>query len=165
MDFYQSLGPLILGSRLRRLSEYFIAEINKVYQEQNIVFDASWFPVFYILSQSHPVTIKDIADQLQVSHSAISQLVSNLKRRQLVETEVSAEDARRQLVTLSATGQALLDKATPIWAVITEVLMQLDNQHQAVSSLLCNVTAIEQAFSEKGLSERILLSTTTPTAS
>lgn len=161
MNFYQSLGPLILGSRLRRISEYFIAELNKVYQEQKIAFDASWFPVFYILAQQHPVTLRDIADRLQISHSAVSQLISNLKRRQLVETEVSDEDARRQLVRLTRDGNELLAQVTPIWTSIAVAMSQMGNQNAAISSLLPNITAIEQAFLQKGLSERIMESITT----
>ncbi len=41
MNFYQNLGYLVLGSRLRRLSEAFLSEINRVYQNEGIDFDAS----------------------------------------------------------------------------------------------------------------------------
>lgn len=163
MDFYQSLGPLILGTRLRRISEYFIAEINKVYQEKKIPFDAAWFPVFYILAQQHPVTLKDISERLQISHSAVSQLISHLKRRQLVETEVSDEDARRQLVRLSPNGKELLTQVTPVWTNISVAMSQMGSQNAAISSLLPNITAIEQAFLQKRLSERIMESITTHT--
>ncbi|WP_257669128.1 MarR family winged helix-turn-helix transcriptional regulator [Parapedobacter tibetensis] len=160
MDFYQSLGPLILGSRLRRISEYFIAEINKVYQERGVDFDASWFPIFYILAQEHPVTIRDISGTLQVSHSAISQLVSNLKRRQLVETRVSGEDARRQLVRLTPKGKELLAHITPIWEGITVAISKMQDYNMDISSLLPSIAAIEQAFTEKGLATRIMESIT-----
>ncbi len=155
MDFYNSLGPLILGSRLRRISEYFIAEVNKVYHEQGIVFDASWFPVFYLLSKKHPVSIKEISNLLQVSHSAISQLVGNLKKRQLVEIEVSGKDARRHLVKLSPGGQELLQQITPIWEAISTAFVQLQHQHTAIGSLFPGITSVERAFSEKALSDRI----------
>ena len=51
MNFYEELGYLVLGSRMRRLSEAFLSEINKTYQSAGISFDASWFPVFYLLSK------------------------------------------------------------------------------------------------------------------
>ncbi|MFC3197890.1 MarR family winged helix-turn-helix transcriptional regulator [Parapedobacter deserti] len=155
MDFYHSLGPLMLGSRLRRTSEYFIAEINKVYHEQGIVFDASWFPVFYILSEKQPVSIKEIAGRLQVSHSAISQLVGNLKRKQLVDTEVSGEDARRQLVRLSPKGQELLQRITPVWTAISAAFSQLAHENVQTETLFQGIAALEQAFTETALSDRI----------
>jgi len=66
MNFYQQLGFLVFGSRLKRLSDTFINDINKVYKSYNIQFDASWFPVFYILSQKEEVSIKEISDDLNV---------------------------------------------------------------------------------------------------
>ena len=83
MGFYPKLGYLIFGSRLRRLSEYFLAEVNKVYGQQGIAFDASWFPLFYLLSVKDKLTLMDIATELEVSHSAVSQLVTNLKGKGL----------------------------------------------------------------------------------
>ena len=161
MDLYHALGPLILGSRLRRMSEYFIAEVNKAYQKQGIAFDASWFPVFYLLSEKQPVSIRDIADTLQVSHSAVSQLVGNLKRRQLVYTEISTADARRQVVRLSDHGQELLQRITPIWEAISAVFTQLQDQHEAMAYLLPGIAAMERLFAEKPLSIRITESCST----
>ena len=155
MDIYEKLGPLILGSRLRRLSEYFIAEINKAYQEQGIHFDASWFPVFYLLSKNPPMSIRELSNTLQVSHSAVSQLISNLKRRHLVDSTASGNDARRQLVRLSTDGLAMLHRITPIWDAISSVFMQMQHQDEAMSHLIPGITAMEQLFAEKAFSERI----------
>ncbi|HAO49511.1 MAG TPA: MarR family transcriptional regulator, partial [Runella sp.] len=67
MNFYQKLGGLILGSRLRRLSEYFLSEVNKVYAEKGIAFDASWFSMFYLISKNEHISLIDIAETLEVS--------------------------------------------------------------------------------------------------
>lgn|SRR5690554_3366834 len=155
MDIYEALGPLIFGSRLRRLSEHFIAEVNKAYHEQGIHFDASWFPVFYLLSKNPAISIRELSDTLQVSHSAVSQLISNLKRRRLVDSTASGNDARRQLVQLSADGMALLHRIKPIWDAISSVFMQMQNEDEAIAHLIPGITAMEQLFSEKALSERI----------
>lgn len=161
MDIYCALGPLILGSRLRRLSEYFIAEVNKAYQEQGIDFDASWFPVFYLLSENPPVSIREISNTLQVSHSATSQLISNLRRRDLVDSAVNGNDARRQVVRLSAGGLALFHRIKPIWDAISSVFLQMQSQDEAIACLLPGITAIEQLFAEKSLSTRIIESSST----
>jgi hypothetical protein len=79
MNLYEGLGYLVLGSRLRRLSENFLSEINQAYQQAGIDFDASWFPVFYLLSKNDALSIKELSEQTEVSHPAASQLISNLK--------------------------------------------------------------------------------------
>lgn len=155
MDIYQTLGPLILGSRLRRLSEQFISEVNKVYQEQGIHFDASWFPVFYLLSERPAISIRELSNALQVSHSAVSQLISNLKRRQLVDSTASDDDGRLQLIQLSTEGLALLCTIRPIWESILHTFVQMCDQNEAIAHLLPSITAMERLFAEKAFSERI----------
>src|SRR5690606_443698 len=129
MEFYDKLGYLVFGSCLRRLSETFIAEINKVYQDKGIAFDASWFPVFYILSQNPKVSLVEISQCLQTSHSAVSQLINNLKKKGLVELVRAEDDGRKQLVTLNEKGNLLLAEIQPIWqqiSVCMEALVQED---------------------------------------
>ncbi len=108
MNFYQNLGYLVLGSRLRRLSEAFLSEINRAYQNEGIDFDASWFPVFYLLSKNGSLSIKELSDQTEVSHPAASQLITNLKNKKLVATNTCSDDGRRQLVQLTEKGKQLL---------------------------------------------------------
>lgn len=141
MSFYSSLGFLVFGSRLRRLSEYFLMEVNKVYEQAGIPFEASWFPVFYLLGREQPLPLIDIAEQLEVSHSAISQLVTALKKKGLVKTAPCPDDGRRQLVMLSKKGEELLQQVQPVWAAITKAMNELadDKVLQAVSAMEKNV--------------------------
>ncbi|WP_236652723.1 MarR family winged helix-turn-helix transcriptional regulator [Chitinophaga vietnamensis] len=114
MSFYSSLGYLIFGSRLRRLSEYFLMEVNKVYEQKGIAFDASWFPVFYLLSREQSMPMIDIAEQLEISHSAVSQMVNNLKKKGLMKTAPCKDDGRRQLVAFTKKGEELLHQVQPV---------------------------------------------------
>src|SRR4051812_37478399 len=141
MSFYSSLGNLVFGSRLRRLSEYFLMEVNKVYEQSGIAFDASWFPVFYILSKQQNIPLTDIAEQLEVSHSAVSQLITGLKKKGLVKTGPCADDGRRQLVMLSKKGEDLLQQVQPIWKAITLAMSDLTESQQ---QLLDAITKVEK---------------------
>ncbi|ATL49464.1 MarR family transcriptional regulator [Chitinophaga caeni] len=155
MGFYHSLGYLIFGSRLRRLSEYFLSEVNKVYEQEGLAFDASWFPVFYILSSKQPVTLMDMATQLEVSHSAISQLVTSLKQKGFVKTSRCKDDGRRQLVVLTKKGEALLAAIQPVWSAIDIAMRQLATEHEESRRILESISAIEQSVQGVPLSERI----------
>ncbi|SEN38882.1 DNA-binding transcriptional regulator, MarR family [bacterium A37T11] len=156
MDFYQQLGYLILGTRLRRLSEYFLSEVNKVYQQRGIAFEASWFPVFYILSKEKAVTIKTISDQLQVSHSAMSQLVASLKKKGWLKSQTHGKDARQQMIQLTEAGEDLLEQIKSVWQDITGAMQQLDENNTAVHALLPAIEALEKAFASQALSDQIL---------
>jgi DNA-binding MarR family transcriptional regulator len=155
MSFYSSLGFLVFGSRLRRLSEYFLAEVNKVYEQAGIPFDASWFPVFYVLSRQQPIPLIDIADTLEISHSAVSQMVTSLRKKGLVKTAPCPDDGRRQLVMLSKKGTALLQQVQPIWTAITGAMAQLTDAHKQSRQLLEAIAQVEQQVQQAPLSERI----------
>lgn len=158
MSFYSSLGYLVFGSRMRRLSEYFLMEVNKVYEQSGIAFDASWFPVFYILSGQQPIPLIDIAEQLEVSHSAVSQLVTGLKKKGLVKTTPCPDDGRRQLVMLSKKGEELLKQVQPVWEAISSTMKVLADTSPQSRLLLEAVNQMERAVQEEPLSVRILAS-------
>jgi DNA-binding MarR family transcriptional regulator len=156
MNLYQSLGYLVLGSRLRRLSEAFLAEINKAYQNAGIDFDASWFPVFYLLSKNDALSIKELSEQIEVSHPAASQFITNLKKRNLVSSDTCSDDGRRQLVTLTESGRELLAQIMPVWDAISEAMTQLVEGDETAMQLLPAVTALEKTFRQTKLADNIV---------
>jgi len=155
MNLYQSLGYLVLGSRLRRLSESFLAEINRAYQNEGIDFDASWFPVFYLLSKNDSLSIKELSEQMEVSHPAASQLISNLKSKNLVTSATCTDDGRRQLVQLTESGKELLTKILPIWDAILLAMNHLVINDPVCRNLLPSISALENAFKSVNLADRI----------
>lgn len=155
MYLFQSLGYLALGSRLRRLSENFLSEVNRAYQNEGIDFDASWFPVFYILSQNEALSIKELSEQTEVSHPAASQLITNLKSRNLVATATCADDGRRQLVQLTDSGRALLAQILPVWGAILAAMAELTEEQPGCEALLPAIGSLEKAFKSTSLAERI----------
>jgi DNA-binding MarR family transcriptional regulator len=155
MNLYQSLGYLVLGSRLRRLSESFLSEINRAYQNEGIDFDASWFPVFYLLSKNDRLSIKELSEQIEVSHPAASQLITNLKNRKLVTSATCADDGRRQLVQLTDSGRELLAQILPIWDAILLAMDDLLAAEPGCRELLPAIGALENGFKDSNLADRI----------
>lgn len=155
MSFYPSLGYLIFGSRLRRLSDYFLAEVNKVYAHEGIAFDASWFPLFYLLSVKEKLTLMDIATELEVSHSAVSQMVTGLKAKGLLKTSRCEEDGRRQWVVFTRKGEELLQQVLPVWKGIETAMGALAQENRQSSRILEAIGAIERAVEDAPLADRI----------
>jgi DNA-binding MarR family transcriptional regulator len=155
MNLYQKLGHLVLGSRLRRMSETFLAEINRIYQNEGIDFDASWFPVFYLLSKNDSLSIKELSEQTEVSHPAASQLITNLKNRNLVETTVSVDDGRKQLVQFTDKGRALLKQILPVWDAISSSMAELAASDPKIAELLPAISALENKFRAYNLAGKV----------
>jgi DNA-binding MarR family transcriptional regulator len=144
-----------LGSRLRRLSESFLAEINKAYQNEGIDFDASWFPVFYLLSKNESLSIKELSEQTEVSHPAASQLITNLKNKKLVTSAACTDDGRRQLVQLTDSGRQLLTQILPMWDAILLTMDELLENDPTCRQLLPAIGALEKAFKSTSVADKI----------
>jgi DNA-binding MarR family transcriptional regulator len=155
MNFYQSLGFLVFGSRLKRLSDTFLNDVNHVYRFHNISFDASWFPVFYILSQKTEVSIKEISEELNVSHSAVSQLVTNLQEKGLIKSVVSKKDARHKAITFTSKGAKLLQKIKPVWDALEQAMDELANENTQSKKILDALTAMEKNIQKAGVFDRV----------
>lgn len=155
MDFYQSAGLLFFGSRLKRLSGMFLGDVNRIYRAHNIRFDASWFPVFYILSAEGEVSIRYLAEQLHISHSAASQMVSALHEKGLVKSTVSATDARHKVVRFTAKGEKLLQKVRPVWEAIRQSMEELTTTAAVTAQLPDALTALEQCLQQQNVFERV----------
>jgi len=155
-SIYQDLGFLILGSRLRRMSEYFLSEVNKVYQTSGLPFEAGWFPLFYILAREDRVSIRQVADELMTSHSAISQLVTKLKEKELITSFESPEDKRIQLIGLSEKGKQLSHLLRPIWKRISKSMEDMETTYPDVAHFLPAIAHLEEHFASTPLSAIIM---------
>ncbi len=143
MNFYESLGFLVFGSRMRRLSETFLVELNKVYCNLALDFESTWFPMFFLIASQQPVSLNEIASQLEISHSAVSQLASVLKKKGLITSVKSQIDERKQLLALSKAGLVLHVELSPVWVAISETMQSLFTENQESANLLEAISLFE----------------------
>lgn len=155
MPFYNDLGYLVFGSRLRRLSEAFLADVNKIYQSLGIPFDASWFPVFYILSKQKEVSIRAIADELGISHSAASQLLSSLQQKGLITVTPSATDARKKVIRFSREGKKLQSRIEPVWNSLTQAMQSVAEEKKHSRHILKALGELEESLVRESLYNRV----------
>lgn len=155
MDFYQALGELILGTRLKRLSERWLVDVAKTYQAFDIDFEASWFPVFFILEKSEKVTLSEISSQLEISHSAVSQMATQLEKKGLVKIRKDKNDKRKRLIAFTEKGEQLARRAKLIWMSMERSVreMMLEGPHS--SFLIPALDEIEEAMERDSLFNRM----------
>lgn len=147
MDFIAQLGPLAFVSRMRRLAEKVNAQAGAVYQQYGLDFDPKCFPVFWLLSETGPMSITEIADQLGFSHPAIIQLARQLEQEELITSEKSATDGRKRILRLSAKGQERQPEFRQVWNYIRAVNTKLLSEQR--HNLLWALEELETALDEK----------------
>jgi DNA-binding MarR family transcriptional regulator/GNAT superfamily N-acetyltransferase len=153
VDFIQQLGPVALGSRLRRLSEHLTAEAASIYEQYGLDFQPRWYPVFYLVAHRPGISSNEIAGQIGHTHASVSQIIKELMRHELLTMTVDPNDQRRRLLALAPRGQALLP----------QLQTQTDDVRRSMQTLLAEtgvdlwraLEAFEQQLQQLSLRHRV----------
>ena len=141
-----------LGTRLRRLLELLDGDVEAIYREDHPFYTPRFTPIMKALAVQDRLSIKEIAAQSSVSHSAASQTLSRLADRGLVELVADA-DKRSRLVTLTESGRSLLPWLEDRWCATARAADALDGElSHPLSQLLAEAIA---ALEERSFAERI----------
>lgn len=118
-------GGLLMGSRLKRLSEALYAGVDEIYREQGIRLSSRCFPILFLLRDNGALSITDLAGRLGQSHPALSQMSRKLLAEGVVAERTDAKDERRRLLALSKKGQALMERLGPVWKAVEGAVDEL----------------------------------------
>ena len=163
MDTVKHLGELAIGSRLRRLSDRLLANVNRIYQEHGINFETRWFLMFYQLHLKSPMSITEIAAATGFTHPAIIQLSDELIKVGLIASVTDTTDKRRRLISLSAKGIEMLGHLKPVWHQIEEAHRQISRE--IGMDLLSTLERYEEILDERDIYERVTHATKVSSAS
>jgi len=131
MEFYDKVGTVAIGSRLRMLTEKITEDAANIYKLYNIDMQPKWFPVFYVISQGEEKTVTEIAREIGHSHPSVSKIVSEMSKGALIIEKKDKTDGRRTLVKLSKKGLEITEKIkhqyTDLQSAITQISQQTKN--------------------------------------
>ena len=140
-----------LGTLLRHLTELLDGDLERVYAAMQIGYRARYTPVYRVLLARDRPTIRDIAKQAGMTHSAVSQTVSHMAKDGLVALE-PGRDRRQRLVRLTDKGASLRRRLEQQWALTGLAARQLDAElSMPLSKILMEaIEAVERApFSQR----------------
>jgi len=116
------------GTALRRLIDHLDGALEQAYRNDGIDFRPRYTPVVRALVADGPQGIRALADRIGVSHSAVSQTVSQMAAAGIVAVTRGEEDARQRIVALTRTGQALLPRLEDHWHAARIATASLDTE-------------------------------------
>jgi DNA-binding MarR family transcriptional regulator len=153
MDMMRELGAVAFASRLRRLSDRLKSEATKLYRENGVEFNDSWFLVALVLSRREGISVSEAAAALGVSHAAISQMATAMARKELLVRLPDERDRRRTLLHLTQKGRDVVTALQPFWNAVGECTNDLIAS--TGEDLLPAITAIEEQLDQKDLFTRV----------
>lgn len=110
MNFFDTVGKLAIGSRLRLLSEKITEDAAQIFKLYNIDMQPKWFPVFYVLSTEGASTVTAIAKEIGHSHPSVSKIIAEMSKKGYVKEKNDKADGRRNMVSLSPKGKEIVEK-------------------------------------------------------
>jgi DNA-binding MarR family transcriptional regulator len=111
------------------------------------------------LGRRGPMTIRQLAADLKVTHSAMSQTVSALRRDGLVRT-VPGSDARTREVALTARAREITPFLEAEWRATERAVAELEDEIPYALSQV--VQDIEAALDQRSFHDRIVASLEQP---
>jgi GNAT superfamily N-acetyltransferase/DNA-binding MarR family transcriptional regulator len=110
MNFYEKIGKLAIGSRLRHLGDLITDDAAKIYELYGTRLQPRWFPVFYLLSVNKESTITEIANEIGHSHASVSQIVKEMVKHNIAREKKDKADGRKNVIVLSKLGLEVAEK-------------------------------------------------------
>lgn len=108
--FYNKVGKMALGSRLRMLNERIWEDAKQLYFIYGVGLKPKWFPVFYVLSEKSEKSITSIANAIGHSHPSVCKIVREMARADLVLEKPDKHDGRKNIVSLTKKGENISEK-------------------------------------------------------
>jgi DNA-binding MarR family transcriptional regulator/GNAT superfamily N-acetyltransferase len=153
MNLIQKLGYLSLGTRFRILTDKLLQDVDKVYKNLDIDFEPRWFTVFYLINERGPITVTEIAGELNYTQPAVTQIINILTEKGLVKAVKEKEDSRKKILTITSKGKKLYDQLSPVWEIIENTVKEF---FLATGyDILTILEKIETGFNEKDIYSRI----------
>ena len=141
-----------LGTQLRRLVNHLDSAVEEAYRRAGLDYRARYTPIVRMLIEQGSCTLREISQSIGISHSAVSQTVSQMASRQLVDV-CSATDGRERLVSLSPQARALLPDLERCWRATARAAASIDAELSFPLSTLLNEAL--QALERRSFSTRL----------
>ncbi|MGN6818220.1 MAG: MarR family winged helix-turn-helix transcriptional regulator [Sphingomonas sp.] len=142
------------GTALRRLIDHLDGALERAYRDDGLDFRPRYTPVVRALVADGPQSIRALADRLGVSHSAVSQTVSQMAAAGLVAVTRGEEDARQRIVALTRTAQALLPRLQDHWRAARIATASLDTETGGV--LVEVINRANEALDRRPFADRLM---------
>ena len=123
-DFLYEMGFPGLTGRLKRLNDLFVNQTRQFYKEHDIDIEPNWHMIFLLLEKYEKLSITEIADNLQISHTGVIKLIKKMKKNGYLDSEQDSEDSRRHLLKLSIKAKQKLPELHGYWQAVIKLLQK-----------------------------------------
>ena len=153
-NFFDQVGSMALGSRLRRVSELITEDARRAFELYEVGLQPKWWPVFYVLSlEEAGLSTSEIARRIGHSHASVSQICSAMTAAGLLTTAKSDADGRVNVIRLTTKAREMLPVHQAQCADVGEAVEELLAETNA--DLWGALGALERSLEKRSLFDRV----------
>ena len=153
-DYFDELGEIALGSRLKRLSDKVMNDASRVYKFTGNNMQPKWFTLMSLLFDKKQVSVVEAADFLGLSQPCISQFSREMNKAGLIEFQSDPDDLRRKIMSLSKKGIKQYKTMKPVRSAVRKAAESICQEVE--KDFYQSLQQFEKALSRKSLYERTL---------
>ena len=153
-DFFDELGEVALGSRLKRLSDKLMSDALDVYKHMGQDIQPKWFTLMSLLYEKKSVSIVEASEFLGLTQPCISQFSKELIKKEWVMASPDKNDLRRKILSLTNKGKRRFKKMEPVRKAVRAAANSLcqEVEHDFYQA----IKQFEKALTKKSLYQRTL---------
>lgn len=152
-DIIKQLGPLMLGSRLKRLGERLQADTARFIEQSGLGVQPSQYPILAALDRNGPMTVSELVEATAVSQPGVTRNLLNLVAAGIVDTNRNHRDQRHKTIALTPAGIELVERSKrEVWPYVREAVVELCRDLSG--PLLDQVGQVEEGLAAKPLDKR-----------
>jgi DNA-binding MarR family transcriptional regulator/N-acetylglutamate synthase-like GNAT family acetyltransferase len=153
-DIIEDLGPIALGSRLKRLADRFLADAALILECAGLPIQPNHVGLLAALERDGALTVGEAVDRLGLSQPAVTRIVATLLELGLVRSEPDRLDGRIRRIDLSLTGRDVIARTrTEIWPRLVPAVSALCGGRER--DLLEMIAIVEANMAERSMLERV----------
>lgn len=152
-DVLAALGPIALGSRLKRLGERLQADAQAMLDSVGVDLVPAEIGLMAALAQGGPLMVSQAAQRVGISQPAITRIVQGLEQRGHVAVQPAAGDRRTRTICLTPQGSAAMAIVQArVWTRLVPVVDELCGG--ASDRLLADIQAVETRLADRSMLAR-----------
>ncbi|GAC1046284.1 MarR family winged helix-turn-helix transcriptional regulator [Rhizobium sp. No.120] len=119
-------AELFWGERLRRIADHLDERLMRYLVEAQIPLQPAQLRFLAAVDDVEAATVTDLAKRVGITQPGISRMLAPLTRKGLITSDTPENDQRRRVVSLTKTGQVLVEKASRVvWPQVIVELREL----------------------------------------
>jgi DNA-binding MarR family transcriptional regulator len=146
------LGILSLTTKMQRLCEILRNDARMVYRKYDAKFMNKWYPVILILSKQPPMSLTELASELNYAHPSVIQLVNEIEEEGLIRSSQHKKDNRKRMVSLTIKGEKVMKNIFPFARAMAQALNQITKTE---NNIIKAINEVEEQLRRENFYSRV----------